>query len=308
MNCNKFVLLLYHGVTRSSHLGIENCSRKHIRADDFQRQIEYLSNHYMVLPLSVLLERRRDGILSDRTVAITFDDGFENNFTIAFPILRHYNVPATFFLATGFIGVTRVFWADKIEYLLNESPLLTLYLESLGQEFDLSSTSEKKESLQVIKHRLKETSGLVNDVVSELERESQTAPKYAYKDYRTLTWDQVREMHRSGLCEFGAHTVDHLILGQISTQDKKYQILESRHKLEKELGERVDLFSYPEGQSTHFDHETIQIIKDSGFSASPTAMFGVNNSTTSEYYLRRNMVEFSAPFDKCLEVLDVDSC
>lgn len=301
---NKFVILLYHGVTRATHRGIENCSRKHLPVDEFARQMEYLAANHTVLRLSELLALSRNGGLPPRTVAVTFDDGFENNYSVAVPVLQHYGIPATFFLATGFIDTDRTFWVDKVEYLLNESPLTTLRLETLGRRYSLHSLSEKEKALWDIKRILKGTPGLVDEVIDELERISHSPTKYGYEDYRTLTWDQVRAMHKSGLCEFGAHTVDHAILSHLSRLEKEYQIFASKRMVEDKLGEEIDLFSYPEGQESHYDEETIQILQAAGFSSSSTAIFGVNTGTTSDYHLRRNMVGFTAPFRQCLEVLN----
>lgn len=129
-------------------------------------------------------------------------------------------------------------------------------------------------------------------------------PDMIYEDYQTLTWDHVRETHKSGLCEFGAHTVDHAILSHLSRLEKECQAYTSKLTLENELGEEINLYSYPEGQEIYYDEETIQVLQSAGFSASPPAIFGVNPGTTSDYYLCRNMVGFTAPFERCLEVLD----
>ena len=67
---------------------------------------------------SELLNLKQDRRLPSYSVVVTFDDGFENNYTAAFPVLQHYGIPATFYLSTGFIGTQRTFWVDKIEYLL----------------------------------------------------------------------------------------------------------------------------------------------------------------------------------------------
>lgn len=299
----RFVILLYHGVTEAQHQGIENCSRKHLPAQEFTSQIEYLARHYTILPVSTLLEARRMGATPPRAVAITFDDGFQNNYTVAFPILQRYGVPATFYLSTGFIGTGRVFWVDKVEYLLNETSLEWLRLETIGKTYPLRSLKERSFALSEIKTQLKITPGVVGETLAELERVSMAPPRYDYTDYRTLTWDQVREMRRSGLCEFGAHTVDHAILSHLSREEKIHQIQYSKHRLETELREPIHLFSYTEGLAHHYDDETIELLQAAGFSSSPTAIFGVNTEKTSEYHLRRNMVGMAAPFEGCLEVL-----
>jgi peptidoglycan/xylan/chitin deacetylase (PgdA/CDA1 family) len=303
----KFVILLYHGVSQAKHKGIENCSRKHLPAEEFARQMEYLATNYQVLPLSQLLLLKEIGSLPSRAVAITFDDGFENNYSVAYPIMMRYSIPATFFLATGFINTQRVFWVDKVEYLINESQHTFIKLKTLDSCYPLGSMEEKKYALQEIKRILKSVSGLVADVITELEDVSSVDPRYDYEDYRICTWEQVREMRQSGLYDFGGHTVNHEILSHLNRAGKEKEIFEAKETLERELSEQIPLFSYPEGQENHFDPETIEVLKSAGFSCSPSAIFGVNTLTTSNYYLRRNMVGFTASFEKCLEILN-DIC
>lgn len=302
MSDQRFVILLYHGVTTANHRGIENCSRKHIPAREFAGQMEYLAGTHTVLSMSSLLRAQREGGIPSRAVAVTFDDGFQNNYTAAFPILQRYGIPATFYLSTGLIGTGEVFWVDKLEYLLNETPLKSLELMTMEKAYRLQTAAERAAALQDIKVDLKTKPGRLQEVLGELESVAKTPCRYDYEDYQTLTWDQVRVMRQSGLCEFGAHTVDHAILSHLSTEGKRYQIRYSKRQLEAELQEPVELFSYTEGLAHHYDDETIAILRAEGFSSSPTAIFGVNSRDTSPFHLHRNMVAMTAPFEQCVEV------
>lgn len=295
-----FTILLYHGVSRSVHRGIENCSRKHVSVDDFDAQMRLLSESGLVSSLTDLLEDSRQGRPVGGRVAVTFDDGFENNYSVAFPILKRHGVPATVFLTTGFIGSSRVFWVDKLEYLLNEARVQEIVLSMVGGRFSLASIELRTAALRDIKQALKRNPAWVDDTIAELEAVSGVAAKYDYPDYRMMTWAQVREMQRSGLCEFGGHTVDHTILSRLSRTDKEFQVQQSKMTMEKELGRPAALFAYPEGQQDHFDDEVVDVVRQAGFVAAASAIFGQNTAATSIYHLHRNMVEFVAPFDQCL--------
>lgn len=305
MTSDTFIILLYHGISEKTSQGIQNCSLKHISGKDFETQMEHLAKNYNILSLRDILNRRSSGKpLPSRPVAITFDDGFENNYSVAYPILKRFNLPATFFVSTGFIGTDRTFWVDKVEYLLNESPRSTIHLSTLGRTYPLGNGEDRRLALEGIKKILKSTPGLLSPALEELEGICDVPLKYDYADYRTMDWDQIREMHHSGLCDFGSHTVDHVILSHLSKEQKESQIRRSKADLEKELDMEISLFSYPEGQREHYDEETISLLQDAGFEASPSALFGVNDTETSVFHLYRNMVGFTAPFEKCLEVTD----
>lgn len=296
-----FVILLYHGVTREDHSGIQNASRKHLPASEFERQIRVLSERHQPLPLSDLLARREAGTLPDDAVAVTFDDGFENNHSVAMPILERHGVPATFYLATGFVGSDRTFWVDKLEYLLNETPRDEVKLSTLETSFHLTSKGDRLEALDEIKGALKEDSRLVDPVVDEMEGVAQVDPAYDYPDYETMSWNQVRDLDGRDLFEVGAHTVDHAILAHLSPEEQERQIVHSKRTLERELDREVTLFSYPEGQPDHYDEDTVELLRKNGFRSSPAATFGVNGPDTSPFHLHRNMVGFTAPFEACLE-------
>lgn len=303
-----FKILLYHGVTTAKQKGIENFSQKHISLKDFKRQMNYLASNYDVRSLRDLLKLKHEKRIPKDAIAVTFDDGFKNNYLNAYPILSKYNIPATFYLSTRFIGSDEVFWVDKIEYLINKTTRDKLYIQMLGAEYQLESaqgemesTKNKISAILDIKSKLKCTPALINATIIELEEKCETDKRYIHEDYKTMDWDDVRDMDRTGIFEFGSHTVDHEIMSHLHREQKKYQIYSSKHILEKELGKKIDLFSYPEGQDEHFDRETIEILKSAGFISSPSAIFGTNYVDTDNFRLKRNMVGYTAPFDACIE-------
>ena len=104
---SKSCILLYHGVTESKSYGIENYSDKHISSTEFEKQMKFLKENKKVVSI-------RDIKKESDSVAITFDDTFKNVKDVALPILKKYDIPATFFISTGFIGNNRNFWVDRI--------------------------------------------------------------------------------------------------------------------------------------------------------------------------------------------------
>jgi len=298
-----FSILLYHGVSSKPHKGIENFHQKHISVEDFEEQIAYLSKHYHISKMSDINQVIKE---SEKNIIITFDDGFANNYYYAFPILKKYQVPATFYISTGFIETKEVFWVDKVEYLVNESPLNKIKLDTLKQSFKLNSPSDKILMVQVIKEQLKSETNVkiarqkIESTISELESKAAVEPRYDYDDYLPMTWEQIFEMNQSEWCDIGGHTVDHTILSQLEFKEKKRQIIECKQVLERELDQTINLFSYPEGQRSHYDQETIEILRQYNFISSPSAVFGFNTSQTSCFHLYRNMVGFVAPFKQCL--------
>ena len=109
---DKSYILLYHGVTNSDSIGIENSSGKHIKAEEFESQMKWLSENKKVVSLKEVNKVKG-------SVAITFDDAFKNVHDVALPILKKYDLPSTFFITTGFVENKRLFWVDKVEHMIN---------------------------------------------------------------------------------------------------------------------------------------------------------------------------------------------
>src|SRR5690242_4292419 len=114
-----FAIFLFHGVVRTSRYAVRNYTRKHLEADQFARCLTELKRVGQPVSLDHILHCIREGDgLPPRSFAITFDDGFENNYSVAAPILRDLGIPATFYVTTNFIDSNAMSWIDRIEYCL----------------------------------------------------------------------------------------------------------------------------------------------------------------------------------------------
>ena len=116
----EFSILLYHGIYNDKLiLNGRNSSKKHIKASIFEKQISYLAKNKKLISMNNIRDAYdRNFNIENGSVAITFDDGFLNNYKIAWPILEKYNVPATFYLSTRFISEKKKIWTDLIENLI----------------------------------------------------------------------------------------------------------------------------------------------------------------------------------------------
>jgi len=105
----RFQILVYHKVSPDTHPFFEPT-----HPVVFEQQMQFLKQCYQIMPLTELVERAKRGDVPDRAVAITFDDGYRDNYEFAFPILKKYGLPATVFVATGAIGTGEILWHDRI--------------------------------------------------------------------------------------------------------------------------------------------------------------------------------------------------
>lgn len=293
---SKYSILLYHGVySDKSELSYKNSSGKHISESEFSKQIKYVKENFNIISLNQISDAIEGKIkLENDSVAITFDDGFLNNYEVARPVLEKYKVPTTFYISTGFIGSSDLMWTDKLESMIvkNYDSIINLDLGEIGS-FSLKSINQNIKEFLGIKLKLKMLEDShKNKILKDIEGQLKTKSE-GHDLYKFMNWDQVREMNKSDLFDFGAHTVNHISLAKAPTSIMQQQITESISDINKELGVNCNLFSYPEGQEDDFNEEVIAFLKINNIKFCPTAIEGYNIiGKTNPYYLKRFMVGF----------------
>src|SRR5215510_3787918 len=244
---NQLTILYYHAII-STPLAVHNWC--FVDKSSFISQIQYLKNHFEVLPLSDAVRRLKNGRISRPTAVVTFDDGFQNNYDLAFPILREMGVPATIFLVTGLVNTDDTVWFCRLNQALTKTKKLAF--EWHGDRFDLSHPLSKAEAATIIQEKLKEYPH--PDLLAEvcwITRElgdEPTAPIPVGSPFRILSGKAIREMAASGLIEFGAHTHNHAILSKLSLDEQRNEIYRSVKAVHELTGRPCELFAYPNGR------------------------------------------------------------
>ncbi|MEO8384003.1 MAG: polysaccharide deacetylase family protein [Betaproteobacteria bacterium] len=257
---SKPMILMYHGVSMGNALGtLRNCEQKHIPLDAFILQLKALKRLRLVISLTEMIEGLRAGNEMSNTTAITFDDGYENNFLQAAPALADFSLPATFFISTGFIGTDRWMWTDKVEMILDRTEDNCVRVPHEDRLLPLSTYGEKCAALKIIKAGLKRMPnekclGAVEELGAQLK--VTTGKISTDGDYRLMNWEQARKLSSSGF-EVGAHSINHPILSQIPVAEAKKEILGSRDKIVNELGRCSTTFCYPNGKSSDYTPELV---------------------------------------------------
>jgi len=265
-NGKQAFVLMYHRVIASLHEEkIPVQPGMYVTRDSFQEQADFLKKHFHVLPLAELVHRMEAGRSISGCCALTFDDGWLDNLLHGFPVLRALNLPATIFLATEFIGTDRLFWPEELSSCLqglesvDKSRYDTMLHLILG---NAPASSEERQDMAIIALKSWEPQRR-DDFLAEL-RQAQELPA---SDRMLMNWDEVREMHASGLIEFGAHTHNHVMLDQVPLAEAAQEIKLSRDEIERQLGVAPTLFAYPNGNYTA---ELEALLARHGFKAAVT--------------------------------------
>jgi peptidoglycan/xylan/chitin deacetylase (PgdA/CDA1 family) len=288
------IVLAYHGFTdRRTHPGIQSSQGKHLHVDEFRQQLDYVKKHYNVVPLHHIVEHYAAGAdLPPRALAITIDDGYESNHSLAFPLLREYGLPATIFLTTGFLDGKELQWPDRIEYALSttKAERLTLSMGDESLSYSLAGEEDRLRCDRDLRSRLKRVpqemrSAIVDRIECGLGARLGAGDVPAI--YRPLDWRQVREMLASGLVSFGSHTVSHPILTRCQTERAREELLVSRRRIEDETGSPCHMFCYPNGRADCFSVETKALLLEAGYACGVTTVLGMNNAGCDVFELRR---------------------
>jgi peptidoglycan/xylan/chitin deacetylase (PgdA/CDA1 family) len=249
----------------------------------FEKQMKYFAENYEVLSLDKLINAFRARKFPKKSVAITFDDGYKDNFLNAYPILKRYEIPATVFLTTNNIDGEGAFWYDEISYAILHTSVDRIDLGGLGS-YSLKTRQHKTLAKNVISRKL----GLLPDEKRRLLKEKllQLCDVEIAGLGRTLflSWDEVKEMNDNGIA-IGAHSVSHPSLTDIPLAQAKIEILQSKDRIEKKLQREITAFAYPFG---NHNAEVASIIKEAGFKcALAVDHYGLVGSKDDIYSLRR---------------------
>lgn len=247
----------------------------------FRQHLAFASSHFNVLTLAEAIQGLRQGSLPPRAACITFDDGYADNFTIALPLLKEFNLPATFFIATGYLDGGRM-WNDTIiEAIRGASPDLSL--KGFGS-FQLATAADRHTAAMAVVSALK---------FLPFEERQQRAEEIAAKigaplpENLMMTRAEVRALHAAGMT-IGAHTEMHPILSRTSAAKAREEIVRGREQLEAIIGERIKFFAYPNGRPLRdYGAEHVDLVRALRFEAAVSTAWGVARRDSDLYQLPR---------------------
>lgn len=265
-------------------MGIPNGCQVHI--SDFEAQLDLLSTHYRVLSLREVLDRlSRNKPLPPNTASLTFDDGFRNVATTAYPLLEKYQMLATVYLVTGFVGTRQPAWPDWVYYAVAETKAREISFE--GATLRLNSVDDRRRAYRHISTNLKprprsERERILDDLRTQLGdlRVPDEHP------VASLNWDEVHKLASTGLVDFGSHTHTHPILSRCSDEEQWDELKTSRDILI-EHGVSADLFAYPNGTTADYTSSTQRMLRELGYQSAVSMRPGLNKRHQDIYALRR---------------------
>jgi len=276
---NNFVILMYHRVVPAEEMKPCIEAGMYVDPDTFDRHIRYLKKHFIISPLSEVENYLEGAFPSKRrpVCILTFDDGWSDFYTNAYPVLCNHGASATVFLPTKFIDSNDEFWTDSLSRLCHgrdpgavrrniigfSHPIIDLLESGNG-----SMEARLERSIESMKALPEEE---IHCILDGLRERWGINPLPQSRDF--LTWDEVREMHRSGLVSFGSHTETHRILTTLTDDEIVLELRRSKKRLAEEgvAGSSFSPFAYPNGN--HSDG-IMRTVKQNGYSLAVTTRKG----------------------------------
>jgi len=264
--------------------------------DELDAQIAFLKKQTRLVTLNDVMEAADNRApLHGPCALITFDDGYLDNYGLAFPVLRSHGVQGVFFLPTSYVGTGKLPWWDAIAYVVKHSIPRHFALSYPSRaEFDLN-----KEPLEDILRRIlamyKQPGVRGEALIADLERacRAQLPREDALRCF--LNWDEARRMLREGMA-FGAHTHRHELLSKLPVDDQYFEVVESRRILEQNLGVPVQALAYPVGSRTSFSSDTVAMLKRADYRVAFSFYGGLNRpSSLNRFDIRRLGVDRQIP-------------
>lgn len=281
----RLTILTYHRVTDKKIGQIEfSLPYLFVNSESFEKQLRFIKGHYRIISFRDLSGYLENNSLPWNSLIITFDDGYDDFYHTASPVMKKCAVPAAVFLTVERIGAgLGPFWWDRMYFYLSELSRR----RSEGEPLVLD-----KETADLLKRFEENPSSFFNGM-NKLETKKIEAlldglqDKHGFSNERMLSengmldWGQVLEM--DGYVEAGSHTCSHCNLLELDEAQLHHELKDSKRIIEKETGRKVTAFAYPAG---NFNEKAKQAVKDSGYEFAVTTNPGIND-LSDRYSIKR---------------------
>lgn len=263
--------------------------------DDFREQMRRVRRHFRPMRLTDVADALDAGeALPPDAVAVTFDDGYDDNYHVAAPILDEVGVPATFFVSTGHLDSGRPYAYDWLVHMILVTRARRLLLPELHMDVPLPGSRTRRRCLagQVLL-RMKSLDAHAQDALVARLEEAWSLPSANARPVacRPMTWVQAREMASAGF-EFGSHGVHHRMLARLPVDDMEAEVRASKATLDRELDQPAVLMSYPVGGDRAYNQAVMDATQRAGFRLACSYVCGTNpDPASNRYALQRLPVE-----------------
>lgn len=237
-----------------------------------ERQLDWLGRRYRFVDIGLAAQAAESGDRSGKPLAaVSFDDGYQDVYEFAFPLLQRKGIPFAVFVITDFVGTPKLQAHDEIYLLLSqafaawEEPKHKL--AALLRDLDVDESALAKEvtgrdeAFSLTRVLLNQLSQKQLQLVVDALRVTLDPANDRTGEFRSLDWGQIIGLHKAGVT-IGSHTCSHVLLTNEPRQKALREARDSRAILEQRLGAGVEHFAYPDGR---FDNQAVEVVEEAGY-------------------------------------------
>ncbi|MEI2773427.1 MAG: polysaccharide deacetylase family protein [Candidatus Competibacter sp.] len=277
-------VLMYHRIIQEDNIVFSG-----LKISDFKEQMYWLKRHCVIINPEDFDKALRGGYGKKPVILITFDDGYHDYYTNAYPILDELQIPAVVFLATSYMDKAELIWTDAISWAIQNTPFSKItgpWKANQNQIIPLNTSSDRNRFITECKNLLKSVPNTYRLVLQQqLFNILGVDPNNSNIQRQMLNWDEVRATMK--LTCFGGHTHTHPILSQLDNQSAEDEIRTCRDRIYQETGIMPRYFAYPNGRTIDFTKDTKDILKKYGFDLAFSTIEGVHTLNMDRYAIRR---------------------
>jgi peptidoglycan/xylan/chitin deacetylase (PgdA/CDA1 family) len=250
------LILLYHRVAEPT----SDPQMLAVTPRHFAQQLEVLRDYGCPMSVAQMLSASRDRRLQHRSIAVTFDDGYADTLDCGEPLLARFDVPATVFVTTSYVGGEREFWWDDLERLLLPSGEFP--------EWNVECTTDPSPGHREYRDWCRALRGVSGEerraTLDTLARVS-GASSTGRLTHRPVSRERLARAYESGLIDVGAHTATHPALSARSEAEQRLEIEESKAVVQEITGREPAGFTYPFGGRADYTRKTMALVREAGF-------------------------------------------
>jgi peptidoglycan/xylan/chitin deacetylase (PgdA/CDA1 family) len=305
----KAIILMYHSI---SEPGIDPWELA-VSPLNFEKQLQVLQKIYKVSSVGDIVSRVQKGRLKNKSIALTFDDGYSDNIENAKPLLEKYNVPATFFITNNF-GEGKIYWWDRLaslvlrtpvlpsdfnitirgeifNYSIGEESTLNEYLEQLHRRWVAPATPPTKRSALYYKlWQLMQPlpPAEIDNLINEIKNWGSVNVEVILPGTSLITEEQLRKLSSHHLIDIGLHTANHVALSYHSAFTQEAEICQNKKQLEQIINKEISTIAYPYGE---YNNTTLDIVKKMRLQAGFTVEYNIVNRDSNPFQFGRFQVK-----------------
>jgi peptidoglycan/xylan/chitin deacetylase (PgdA/CDA1 family) len=266
------VVLRYHSIQDRPEQYADTIGCDSIHATSiFERHMELIARRFNAVSMDdIALFLKGEKSLPQRAVAITFDDGYKDNFRFAAPILNRLGVPATFYVLVDAVDRSKAPWYCLLRHAFLTSRMPNWKDPATGVVHELTDAQARETAFLKAADVCSKASAPARDEFIESAVHSLDPASFPNETDLMMTWDDARTLVKSGHI-VGSHTMTHPNVAQVSADDARSELRDSKLKLEMELGEPSKHFSYPHpALNPHWNETTLKITEELGYTTAVT--------------------------------------